>query len=223
MPLSPEEIQHWRDKFRKLSNSARYDEAHALAKRLMRQYPGELYFAYMEAVMTAEEDVGYTPAEVSRRYRSAAGKLRALLRRSRAMTPDFLRGVRNEYYWFSRQPRKQFRLGVEEVRKGSWRGYYSQGVGAERLAREYALAGQEALALRWAKRAEKAWLGYFKRMPKWYNSYIFYAGALGYQGRLREMDAAFAKAARIAGKPKGWEALKHYRAEIMTARAALEG
>ena len=130
--------------------------------------------------------------------------------------------MRNEYYWFSRQPHKQYRLGLERVKAGEKSSYYSQGVGAEQVAKNYALRGRKALCLRWAKKSEKAWLNYFKVMPDWYNSYLFYAASLGYQGKIAEMDKAFATGAKIAGKTKKWKEIVHHRKEVMHVRNLLE-
>ena len=100
------------------------------------------------------------------------------------------------------------------VRKGRKRRYYSQGVGAAELAKSYARQGKIGLFYRWAKISEQAWLNFFKEDDKWFNSYFFYAAVLGYQGRVDEMNAAFAKAAKIAKKSKNWDAILTYRKEI---------
>lgn len=163
--ISEAEIEKYTQRLRNLSNRARYDEAYALSKRLVKEHPTVLIFAYNEAVMTAEDDEGYTPAEVRARYRSATRKLRVLLRRLRSAPPQMRFAIRNEYYWFSSQPRKQYRLGLEEARRGLVSGYYSQGVGAVQLAKQYGLKGQKGLFMRWARKSEKAWLK-FLRLPR---------------------------------------------------------
>lgn len=199
---------------RKLSNQARYKDAHTLARRLMKKYPKEIIFAHIEAVMTAEGN--------PKKYPLAVVKLKKLLYRLRGKDPLFSAGVRNEYYWFSEQPYKQYLLGREGVARGIPRSHYSQGVGAERLARKYALKGKSALSLRWAKRSEKAWLSFFKEDSKWFNSYFFYAAALAYQGRIKEMDIAFNRAAKIAGKSPKWKSLTEFRADAIKIRKKLE-
>jgi hypothetical protein len=136
--------------------------------------------------------------------------------------PTLLRyRIRNEYFWFSRQPRKQYLLGVKRNKNKKDSGYYSQGVGAAELAKKYALDRRKALCFRWAKRSEEAWLKFFKVEPNWFNSYFFYAMALGYQGRIDEMEKAMNKACRIAGKPKTWKAIRDLRKQIQQAIDAL--
>lgn len=215
LSLSEKEIQKYRKRFRALSNSARCREAHDLAKRLYRRYPDVLLFGYYEAVMSAEEDVGFTPKQVEQRYLRASKKLALLLRRIRKV-PVYLRSsLRNEYYWFSRQPYKQYRLGVSLVKSGNKRSYYSQGVGAVEVAKRYAKQKKVVLARRWAKIAERAWLNFFKVDSEWFNSYFFYAQALGYQGRFEEMELALQRAAKIAGKTTRWKAISHERKQIL--------
>lgn len=220
--ITEEQIEAYRLEIRALSNSVQYDKAHSLSKRLMQQYPKVLVFAYYEAVMTAEDDENFTQAQVDRRYAKAAAKLKKLLLRTRGASASFVGSLKNEYYWFSRQPYKQYLLGVSEqnsrdkkVKRG---GYYSAGVGATMLARKYALEGKKARALKWAKISEKSWKNFFKLDSKWFNSYFFYAWALGYQNRIKEADKAFATAAKVAKKPKNWSYIAKERAEMIKIR-----
>ena len=199
MTISKDEIERHKSQIRNYSNSGKYQRAYDLASRLHRQHPKILDFAYYEAVFTAEEFRGISKSELNVRYRKAASKLRKLLRKLNGVEPRLKRSVRNEYYWFSRQPYKQYRLGIEFVNKGDLSAYYSQGVGAVEVAREYAKKRSKTLFLKWAKTSEKAWLEYFKVQANWFNSYLFYATALGFQGRKNEMYAALKRGSKISG------------------------
>jgi hypothetical protein len=212
--LTDEEIDGYQVKFRALSNNAKYAEAYRLAKRLMQKHPDVLLFAYYEALMPAEETTGLSQLEINRRYKLASFKLSKLLRRLRGAELRQRASIRNEYYWFSRQPYKQYLLGREMVKRGLKKFYYSQGVGAIEMAKHFALKNNKKQFVTWAKRSEKAWLKFFKEDSKWYNSYFFYAMTLGYQGRQAEMDKALTKAAKIAGKSIRWKAIKELRREI---------
>ena len=215
------EIEANVQKIRRLSNRGRYREAYALTLRWTRRHPEVLRYAYLEAVFSAEDTSGDSPARAKARRAAAAKKLRRILGRMRGQEWRLRLSVRNEYYWFSGQPYKQYRLGCELVAQGHRNAYYCQGVGAERLARRYGLAGRRGLCLRWAKISERAWTRYFRAVSDWYNSYLFYAMALGYQGRKREMEQALAKAARISGKPHGWEVFRNTRQEVDEVLRAL--
>jgi hypothetical protein len=212
MRISPDEIQAVESRIRKLSNRARYKEAYALARKYNRKYPEVLIFAYFEAVFTAEDTAGLSEGKANALFRSAARKLKRLMPRLRSASPRLRGSIRNEYYWFSKQPAKQYRLGVER----GMLGYYSAGVGAAMLAQSYGLKGRKALALRWAKKSEKAWLNFQNKVTRnWFNSYMFFAMALGFQNRIAEMDRAIALGCKIAGKSKNWQPMRELRGDIL--------
>lgn len=213
--ISPEEMPAIRTKVSNLSNSVKFDEARALCLKLADRYQNNTEFLFMAAVFEAEDDTGFTPKQIAARHAKAASKIKALFPKMRALEPRIRHKMRNEYYWFSHQPRKQYALGIESVRKGIIRSTYSQGVGAVEVAKAYANVRKRALCLRWAKKSELAWKKFFKTDPTWFNAYFFYAMALGYQDRFKEMDEALAKAAKYAGKPKSWDATAQCRREIM--------
>lgn len=213
--LTDREIQQYKEKFKRLSNSAKYKEAYKLALRLKSLYPTVLLFSYYEAVMTAEDTSGMSKAASQKKFDLAAKKFRYLLRRLRGMPEQMRFSIRNEYYWFSKQHYKQYLLGIKRVPKEGFRGYYSQGVGAAMLARQYGLQGRTVLMIKWARRSELAWKKFFMEFPNWYNAYFFYAYALGFQRKLDEMERAFRNVSRISGKPFGWRAIREKREEVL--------
>lgn len=216
--ISDKEIEAFRAKTRKLSNRGRFKEVYHLARKYSSRYPHVLQFAYTEAVYIAEDTTGLSAKEVDRRYSMAAKKLRRLIPKTRNAPTRMKRAVRNEYYWFSRQPYKQYRLGLKFGREG----YYSAGVGSAQLARAYGNQGKINLARKWAKISEGFWRRFFREVDsKWFNSYMFYAMVLGYQGRTQEMEKAIEKSARIAGKTKNWAPMRELRADIDQTLAKL--
>lgn len=220
--ISEDKILYYRKKISDLSNHARYKEVQSMSKKLYKKYPYVLHFQYLEAVFTAEETEGISEQELKFRYQKASEKLKKVLLKLKNQDLVFRLKVRNEYYWFSKQPLKQYKLGIEGVKKGVKMSYYSQGVGAAMLAEKYALEGKSKLMLRWAKLSEKAWLNYFKIVPDWYNSYTFYAMVLGFQGKISEMDSALEKCRIIAKRPKNWSAIKFHRNNIMSVVKKIE-
>ena len=215
MNITDQQIDQYRLLLSKLTNKAQYNKAYILSRKLMKKHPHVIIFEYYEAVMTAEDDVNFSKIQVKVRYKQAAQKLRRILRRTRGVSDDLKGGIQNEYYWFSNQPYKQYRLGLLEASKGNKRGgYYSQGVGAVQLAKAYAEKRKKKLALKWARKSEKAWLNFFKINSKWHNSYLFYARALGYQGRIDESHRALLMAAKFAGKSRTWKVVRATENEI---------
>ncbi len=212
-------LDHYYKKLRSLANSGQYKKGYELAKRLRKQYPDDATLIYNEAGLYGDDEDGRTPAEIKVRHKKAAVMYKPWLRKLRRLSPAFRSAFLNEYYWFSHQPYKQYRLGVADVKNKKNRGgYYSQGVGAVELSIKYLKAGRKSLSLLWAKRAEKAWLKFFKLDLKWYNSYCWYAKSLGLQGRLDEMEKALKNAARISGKSLNCEEFRVIRKEFINGR-----
>ena len=209
--ITQAQIDAFRAKTADLCNRGEFKAVYELSRANARKHPQVLLFAFMEAVFLAEDTSGLPRREADRLYRMAAGKLRKLLPRLRSESAETRRRLRNEYYWFSKQPYKQYRLGVEMGKVG----YYSAGVGAAQLARAYGNQGRVGLCRKWAKISEKAWLNFFTKMnANWSNSYMFYAMALAYQGRADEMERALDRCAMLAKRPKSWLPLRELRADI---------
>lgn len=213
--ISEKEILKYRKQLGALSNLGKYKQAHVLAKSLVKKHPDILYFQYIEAVMTAEQSAGYSKKQIEKRYQLASAKLKKLIPKTRSHKNKKMHSsIMNEYYWFSKQPLKQYRLGVLRVNNGEKSAYYCQGVGAAMLALHHSKQNKKSSALRWAKKSEKAWLNYFKIVPDWYNSYLFFAMALGFQNKLAEMDSAFTKASKISKQPLSHPVFKEFRDHV---------
>src|SRR5690606_11879994 len=105
---------------------------------------------------------GLSQKEIDRRYGLARRKLLKIMKRLKGVDEKQRFQMRNEYYWFSRQPLKQYRLGLEYARKKNVSGYYSQGVGAAMLAKHYAERGKTSQMLYWARLSTNAWNRFFK-------------------------------------------------------------
>jgi len=188
-----------RSRVRKLMLKAKYKETLKFLKIWVKKYPNDLYILTLIALLPYEGAFGATGPVRDRAYKKAAANLKPLLKKLHGQKIEDRIVLRNEYYWFSQQHLKQYKLGVEGVKKGL-KSYYSQGVGAANLAYKVLLNGPSARGLRWAKQAEKAWLNYFKvRGKTHYDPWMWYALAIGLQGRKTEMEKALKISAKLAG------------------------
>jgi len=175
---------------------AKYRDAVKLLQSKRKQYPQSYFIASRLATLPSEDAHGKKKEEA---FRRAALQLRPLLRKMKGLPFEERVRNRNEYYWFSKQYLKQYRLGLEGVAAGLKRSYYSQGVGAVNYGAQLMLTGRRLSGLKWAKTAEKAWLNYFKKWRRdYHDSWLWYGFALGLQGRLEEMEAAFRESARLS-------------------------
>jgi hypothetical protein len=215
--LTSDQILEYRKTISQLSNSGKYKQAYALSLKLTKQYPDVIMFQYLEAVFTAEDTRHLTKKQTEKKYAIAAKKLKLLLIKLRNVDPKLRKSIRNEYYWFSKQPYKQYLLGIESNKNGQ-NGYYSMGVGASRLALEYGRKQRKKLCLKWSKISEKAWLRFFKADPNWFNAYYFYAVALGLQGKTLEMNKALKMGSKISGIPVSDEMFQEAIREVESVK-----
>ncbi|MCC7441885.1 MAG: hypothetical protein IT285_09635 [Bdellovibrionales bacterium] len=90
------------------------------------------------------------------------------------------------------------------------------------IARSFGLRGNVKPCIRWAKRALLALRRFSRLHPEWHNAYFFHAMALGYLGRIEEMEEALRDIAKHSGKTADWRAIGKLRTEIMEAVETIE-
>ncbi len=137
---------------------------------------------------------------------------------------QFIRRVRNEFYWFFELHEEQYRLGLEEQAKGAPRSHYPQCVGASAQARKVLIEKEDlAEAERWAALSLAAFYEFEKEDPTWYNINYFAAQALAVLGRYKEAMAAFLDMFRKQQGPVNEAEVQAFRSridDIQRARAA---
>lgn len=193
---------------------ADYEKAIKILAPVYGKYPQDFRVIYFYASTLADYGESMPENERKRLKKRGCDLLRGLLRRLRGRSRELSYATRNEYYYHSAHPDKQYHLGLERVRAGDKHGYYSQGVGAACHAYVQAKRGRGYLAEMWAKRAIRAWENYFKFKADYYNAYVHYALALGIMERYGEMEAALAKSAKLSGKPRSYREFEEVRCNI---------
>lgn len=147
--------------------------------RLARKYPEEIYLQTWQAAILG--DWGQvTSAQGERKAKAEATRiLRSLLQRPSARDQWARFYIRNELYYHSDQPRKQYLLGLE----GLGLGYdlsFSAGVGASQYAVVMQLRGQKRRAKNYALEALKYWQRFPDPVSR---GGVFYAQALLLAGK----------------------------------------
>jgi len=145
-----------------------------------------------------------TGSELQNRRQTSVTLLKQLMPQRKRFNKDYESRLLNEYYWFSGQYRKQYELGLREIRTGYLPGYYSMGVGACWYAKTLIEKQQFAKALFWAKKSVTAWEKYFAYQSKWYNSWLFYGVANEVLGQKVAANRAFQNAGKISGKKRSY-------------------
>lgn len=203
------------------AHRADYGAALKAAARWRRRHTGDFSVAAHYASVLGDYAEQCPPRKRRRLQAESVRLMRDLLRRTACRPQDRVIGMlKNEYYWQTKQRRKQYQLGVDEARKGYKGGYYSQGVGAAWHALELAQRGRRSQARRWAGRAVAAWKRYEKAIPDYYNQFVHRALAEGVRGDSRAMEACLRRGAKLARKPLGYREFAEVRAAVASLRRA---
>ena len=88
--------------------------------------------------------------------KKAAIILKKVVSKIDLVPPEFRRAVLNEYYWFSKNPTAQFKLGAKTYNAGDLGGTYSMGVGAFVIAQRMAKISRLRQVEIWAKKVNKS-------------------------------------------------------------------
>lgn len=178
---------------------ADYASAVRYLKKQRKVFPNNFYIETHLATLPYENAFYLPLKQKEKAFAKAADNLKPYLKKLRGIPEQNRVRTRNEYYWFSGQHLKQYKLGVEGVNKGNFRSYYSQGVGAANHAYKLGLSGKQKLTLKWAKIAESAWEKYFLKVnKKYFDPWLWYALSLGLQGKNQSMEKALKIAAKLA-------------------------
>jgi hypothetical protein len=203
LALTAEE-EEFRKKCRATYNSGKVGEAYEQAAAFYRRNPESLFAKFNFAGMAGDysDDIAL-PTEKRNELRGLAKRLISeVYQDERAKLYEFYRHVQNEYYWFHQLHEEQYALGVEFVREGVPRGYYSMCVGASAMAVKCLLEKKDqAGAAMWAERSVSAFHEFEKVDPDWHNINYFYADALAVLGKHDAAIAAFKDMYRKQGSP----------------------
>lgn len=194
--------------------NADYEKAIGILSPAYKKYPKAINIAETYAMVLGDYAEFVGGARLKPLKKRSCALLGGLLKRMRGMRWEFVISTRNEYYYHSAQFDKQYALGLESVAGGNQWGYYSQGVGAANHAYMHAENGRKRFAELWARRAISAWDKFLKFKGDYYNAYVHYALAHGILGRVKEMEAALEKSARLSQKPPSYREFADVRRKI---------
>lgn len=115
---------------------------------------------------------------------------------------------KNEYFFRFAQYKNQYENGLEliarseqeEIVATKGKGYYYQGVGASRYAKQLLAENDDSLAREYAYQAVVSWAQYFTYENDYYNAYVHYAIALGVLGYKEEMMRALVRSGSFINK-----------------------
>lgn len=197
-----------------LVEKARYKEAFIIAKKHSIKNTADPVAQYLYAMLLGDSQEGLTKRKIELNRKKSAKILRNVVKNIRSIPSSQRYSILNEYYWFTRQPKKQYQHGQAEIKKGSLKGYYSMGVGAVSYAKLLLENGKISRAQQWLLKAQKSWEAYFKTNPGYYNAYCWYAESLGMQNKISEMNLALKKASKLAKRPADYMEFNEVRKSV---------
>lgn len=222
--LSETERQRVRREVSAHVHRADYGAALKAADKWRRRHPGDFSVAAHYASVLGDYAEQFPAGKRKRLQAKSVRIMRSLLLRTACRPhPRVVGMLKNEYFWQTKQRRKQYQLGVWEARRGTKGGYYSQGVGAAWHALELARRGQRLRARRWADRAVTAWRRFEKAVPDYYNQFVHRALAEGVRGRPRAMEDCLRRGAKFARKPLGYREFAEVREAVTSLSRARPG
>src|SRR5690606_26878672 len=199
-------------KIRRLVLNAKYEEALNLSKKAQILFPDVplVTLDYFTIMADCGSIIG--GAKGRRLHENGTKGLQSLLNKIRSFGPEERVYVKNEVYFQTKQFKKQYELGIKEFKKSKNRiNFYSAGVGAAWYANEMFKKGQIKRCRSWAKKSVDAWKKYFEYRKDYYNPYVHYALALGFLGRIKEMEQSLENAMKLSKKPEDFVEFKEVR------------
>lgn len=210
-----DEYKKHREQVTRAVKKADYAKAYKIAKHAYKTFP-DVPFSEVDLYTVAADYAAICGGVKGKRlHRESVIGLRSVMRKLMRFDQTQRNILRNEYYFQTRQFKKQYELGIEEYKTTkSYRAFYSSGVGAAWYANEMFKKGQVKRCQSWAQKSVEAWEQFFKHRKDYYNPYVHFALALGFLGRSKEMEASLAKAQKLSKKPKSFSEFKEVRVII---------
>ncbi len=204
--ISSEGAKAFSEQATKKVHEGQYEEAIKLIAEGLRKFPKNFILQSDLAALLGDcSEV--TPEPLKNRMIQKAKQLFDRLINEVADQPkNIAYDFKNEYFFRFRMYREQYENGLHRVSEywgtKEWgsegvQGYYNQGVGAARYAKELIEEDNKTLALDYAQKAIVAWAQYFSYKNDYYNAYVHYALALGILGYRDEMMKALERSASI--------------------------
>lgn len=197
--------------------AADYKNATEFSRTGLSLFPDDTVAAYTHYSIMADYALSSTTPKFKKMHQEAIKQMKRLLGRTsgRGISKFFKRDMKNEYYYQTKQFKKQYELGQTYFK--SWNDkltLYSSGVGAANYALQLAKTNQKTKAKMWAKKAIEAWEIYFQADSNYYNPYVHYAMAWGILGNQKKMMDALKRASKQSGKPLSYREFKEVIEEI---------
>ena len=193
----------WNEDCWKFIKKAEYLKATRHAKLGLKHFPDDTIASFNYYSVMADYALSKKTKAFKEMHKEAVLGMKKLFKKTsgRGISKIFKMIMKNEYYYQTKQFKKQFYLGVHSYkRSGDKYDMYSAGVGAANYALELANKHNKRMAFLWAKKAIESWEIYFEINKNYYNAYVHYALAFGILGEEKKMMKALKTSAKLCKK-----------------------
>jgi len=200
-----------------LIEKAEYRKATAHAKLGFKFFPDDTVAAFTYYSILADYALSQKTKKFQLMRKTAVAGMRKLLGRTsgRGISHRFKKSMKNEYYYQTKQFKKQYELGISFYKRHKNKyDLYSSGVGGANFALELAKKGQTGRAKVWARKSIKAWGTYFEVDKKYYNPYVHLALAYGILGDKEAMKKALVTSSKRCNKPISYHEFQEVIEEV---------
>lgn len=195
--------------------NANYKLATENAALGLKTFPKDLFVEFNYYSILADYALSANSKTFKSMHARAVKGMRNCLRKTRGAKPAYVVVMKNEYYYQTKQFRKQFNLGITAYEKFKDKlDMYSSGVGGANHALKLAKENQMSRARTWAKKSIDAWEIYFEVDKKYYNPYVHYALAKGILGDEKGMMKALKQSSKLCKKPISYREFQEVLSEI---------
>jgi len=189
-------------------DQAEYKKATAHAKLGLTLFPDDTIVSFQYFSVMADYALLKETKEFRLMHKKAVLGMKKLLKKTsgRGISQWYKRVMKNEYFYQTKQYKKQFYLGANDYkRNGKKSAMYSAGVGAANYALEFAKKNNKKMAFLWARKSIDSWDVYFEVDKKYYNPYVHYALAWGILDEKKKMMDALKTSSKLSKKPMSYK------------------
>jgi hypothetical protein len=186
---------------------AEYKKATAHAKKGLKIFPDDTVASFTYYSIMADYALSNKSKKFQTMHKVALAGMKNLLSKTsgRGISKNFKKNMKNEYYYQTKQFKKQYELGMTYYKlTGEKHHLYSSGVGGANYALSLARQGEVKRAESWAEKSIIAWEIYFEYDKNYYNPYVHYALAWGVLGNRKKMMKALKDSSKRCGKPMSY-------------------
>ena len=193
---------------------ANYKKATAHAKLGFKLFPDDTIAQFTYYSIMADYALSEDSLKFNKMHKEATQGMKKLFKKTsgRGISIAFKKVMKNEYYFQTKQYKKQYYLGITGYQRSKdFHDMYSAGVGGAQHALVLARKKNYRMAKNWAQKSVDAWKIYLDNHKTYYNPYVHLALAYGILGKKKEMMSSLKTSSKLCKKPLSYREFQEVR------------